>query len=317
MLWRALKHVQNGLYIDIGAQHPIFDSVSKGFYEKGWRGVHVEPVPEYAELLRQDRPDEMVLEAALSDTTGTLDLNIIPGTGLSTGIQAYAESHRVHHGFNANVVRVPMLPLKDALASLNGKAVHWMKIDVEGLEEKVLQGWDSQVLRPWIILIEATVPMSPQLAYEGADKLLIEAGYEFAYFDGLNRFYTASERAHLAESLRTPPNVFDGAQLSASSPWCVDLTAKLNAQAQERLAQAEERLNQKSARLEQVEIDMQQLESHNADLLEQLSRSEARAASVDRHLEAVMASTSWRLTAPVRRIGTQLRRLRILSGIKR
>ena len=43
ILWRALKHVENGFYIDIGAQDPVIDSVSRGFYEKGWRGLHVEP----------------------------------------------------------------------------------------------------------------------------------------------------------------------------------------------------------------------------------------------------------------------------------
>ena len=29
MLWRALKHVQKGTYVDVGAQHPVIDSVSK------------------------------------------------------------------------------------------------------------------------------------------------------------------------------------------------------------------------------------------------------------------------------------------------
>ena len=32
MLWRALKHVENGYYVDIGAQDPVFDSVSLAFY---------------------------------------------------------------------------------------------------------------------------------------------------------------------------------------------------------------------------------------------------------------------------------------------
>ena len=74
MLWRALKHVQNGFYIDVGAQHPVIDSVSKAFYECGWRGIHIEPVPGYAELLRKDRPDETVLQIALADAEGHLNL---------------------------------------------------------------------------------------------------------------------------------------------------------------------------------------------------------------------------------------------------
>ncbi len=45
MLWRALKHVENGFYVDVGAQDPVVDSVSLAFYEHGWRGVHIEPTP--------------------------------------------------------------------------------------------------------------------------------------------------------------------------------------------------------------------------------------------------------------------------------
>jgi len=41
MLWRALGHVSAGRYIDVGAQDPVVDSVSKAFYEHGWRRIHV------------------------------------------------------------------------------------------------------------------------------------------------------------------------------------------------------------------------------------------------------------------------------------
>ena len=66
MLWRALHHVENGHYIDIGAQDPVADSVSLAFYERGWRGVHVEPVPTHVAALRAARPDETVIEAAVA-----------------------------------------------------------------------------------------------------------------------------------------------------------------------------------------------------------------------------------------------------------
>jgi hypothetical protein len=65
MLWRALGHIENGFYIDVGAQDPIVDSVSLAFYEHGWRGIHVEPTHRYATLLRQHRVEETVLEFQL------------------------------------------------------------------------------------------------------------------------------------------------------------------------------------------------------------------------------------------------------------
>jgi len=57
ILWRALKHVERGCYVDIGAWDPVIDSVSLAFYEQGWRGLHVEPEPSAAARLRQARRD--------------------------------------------------------------------------------------------------------------------------------------------------------------------------------------------------------------------------------------------------------------------
>jgi hypothetical protein len=51
LLWRALGNIKNGKYIDIGAHNPIIDSASRVFYEQGWRGIHIEPLPYYAEML--------------------------------------------------------------------------------------------------------------------------------------------------------------------------------------------------------------------------------------------------------------------------
>jgi FkbM family methyltransferase len=218
MLWRALKHVRNGFYVDVGAQHPVVDSVSKAFYERGWRGIHIEPVPHYADLLRKDRPDETVMQIALGAAEGVLELNVIPHTGLSTAVDAYAERHRVELGYQPRRITVPVLTLKSALQSLP-QDVHWLKIDVEGFEEQVLKGWDSSCFRPWVILVEATLPNSPKTDYAGWDPILTNANYRFVYFDGLNRFYIAEEHEELREAFSCPPNIFDDAVLALPTSW--------------------------------------------------------------------------------------------------
>lgn len=241
MLWRALKHIEKGFYVDVGAQDPIIDSVSKAFYERGWRGIHIEPVPQYTELLRKDRPDETVLQVALADTEGTLELNVIPNTGLSTFVDAYAQRHKLEWGYDYYRIQVPVLTLKSALQALGGKDVHWLKIDVEGLEEKVLRGWDSQTLRPWVMVVEATIPSSPEAGYASWDPILTAADYQFVYFDGLNRFYIAKEHAELAEAFSCPPNVFDGVELSGLASWelCRGLIESHQASEKELVTQAE------------------------------------------------------------------------------
>ena len=83
------------------------------------------------------------------------------------------------------------------------------------MEESVLRGNDWTLYRPWIVLVEATLPMSQVESYASWEPILLNAGYQFVYADGLNRFYLANERAGLQEAFKYPPNVFDGFLLSA------------------------------------------------------------------------------------------------------
>ena len=303
MLWRALKHVEKGCYVDVGAQHPVIDSVSKAFHERGWRGVHIEPVPEYARLLRQDRPDETVLEIALSDVEGTLELNVIPETGLSTAVDAYARRHHVEQGLDCRRIQVPVLTLKSALQPLAGKDVHWLKIDVEGLEGQVLKGWDSQALRPWVMVIEATIPNSTETDYAGWEPILAAANYQFVYFDGLNRFYVAKEHAGLAAAFSTPPNVFDEVILTAGSTLCRALVTSHQARERELTTQAEARVAQAEARVAQAEARIAQAEAH-------VAQAETHAGQMEGRLRDMLNSRSWRITLPLRLAGSALQRVK-------
>ena len=208
MLWRALGHIENGFYIDIGAQHPVLDSVSKAFYERGWRGIHVEATQAYADLLRQDRPDETVIQAAVSDSHGTLTFYEIPDTGMSTGDPAIADMHRLK-GFSVKQTLVPTITLADILALAGPRDIHWLKIDVEGMEKLVLQGLDLLQNKPWVLVIESTAPNSPISTHGEFEENVLNAGYEFAYFDGLSRFYALKKLAGIKDKITIPPNVFD------------------------------------------------------------------------------------------------------------
>jgi FkbM family methyltransferase len=208
MLWRALGHIQNGFYIDIGAQHPVIDSVSKAFYEKGWRGIHVEATPAYAKLLREDRPDEIVIEAAVSDQHGSMTFYEIPETGLSTGDSRVAEMHK-KKGFTVMEIRVPTITLADIFTLGGDKEINWLKIDVEGMEKQALGGWGDPKKIPCIVVVESTAPNSKiEVSSEWCEKLL-SYGYEYTYFDGLSKYYISKEKLELQQNFKIPPNIFD------------------------------------------------------------------------------------------------------------
>jgi FkbM family methyltransferase len=212
MLWRALGHVEKGFYIDIGAQHPVIDSVSKAFYEKGWRGIHVEATPAYAKLLREDRPDEIVIEAAVSDQHGSIKFYEIPETGISTGDAHIAAMHR-EKGFPVREINVPTLTLADILSIAGEREIHWLKIDVEGMEKHVIKGWGHHPNRPWILVVEATLPLTTTDSHHEWEHYVIGLDYFYAYNDGLSRFYINRRQSELLRKFTLPPNVFDNYRL--------------------------------------------------------------------------------------------------------
>lgn len=227
MLWRALGHIEKGFYIDIGAQDPVVDSVSKAFYEHGWRGVHVEATPAYAEALRKNRPDELVIEAAVSDRIGEMTFYEIPETGLSTGDADIALRH-MEKNFEVKEITVACTTLAEIFTLAGDQEIHWLKIDVEGMEKHVLEGWGETEARPWIIVVESTLPNTQIETHEQWENLLLERGYRYAYFDGLSRFYVSEHHVELVKSFQYGPNIFDNFILSGSGgSYCSLLNTKL------------------------------------------------------------------------------------------
>jgi FkbM family methyltransferase len=274
MLWRALKRIEGGFYVDIGANHPVVDSVSKAFYDRGWRGIHIEPVPEIARLFRQARPEEVVIEKAAGAEAGMMALHVIPGTGLSSLVAAAARKPVTFGGYECKEVKVPVVTLDELLAPYAGREVHWLKIDIESAERDVLRGWNAKRDRPWIMVVEATAPNSPEACHEAWENILIASGYQFAYFDGLSRFYVSNEHCDLAESFRRPPNVFDDFQRADYVIACA--------------------VRDENAR---------QL----ADVRQRLEAFAAEVASLREERDAVVHSIFWRLMAPLRKLGTTAR----------
>lgn len=212
MLRRALAKVDRGFYIDVGAAEPYADSVTAAFYERGWRGINIEPMPGPFERLAQARPQDVNLQVAVENKqTVARYFAVDGGNGISTGIQRLAEGYR-NANWDISQVTVAVTTLRDICETYVGeRTVHFLKIDVEGNEREVLASADFNTFRPWIILVEATEPNSQIPSHDDWEALLLEAKYHFVYFDGLNRFYVSAEKMdELKQAFIVPPNWFDG-----------------------------------------------------------------------------------------------------------
>lgn len=277
MLWRALKHIDCGFYIDVGAQDPVIDSVTKSFYDHGWRGVHIEPNSKYADMLRQARPDEIVEHVAIAGSSGSLTFYEFDDTGLSTADPEIAERHQ-RDGFSMHETTVDVVSMDMILERYGHRDIHWLKIDVEGLEKSVIESWSGALTYPWVLVIESTQPLSQEIRYQEWEHILLDKGYQYAYFDGVNRFYVHKDHSELLSSFKIPPNYFDDFVLSTSH-YLARLAVEQYRQAEHRAQQAENRIWQ----------------------------AEDRAQQLEHTIHEIYASHSWHITAPLRAAGSVAR----------
>gem|GEM_PF-841946 len=273
VLWRALQHVHEGTYVDVGAADPTFFSVTRAFYNRGWRGLNVEPAPHYADLLEQERPRDVTARCGAAEAPGEAIFHVVEGTGLSTLDESLVPGiEEAHHRVRREVIDLDRLDAMLERHGFAGQDLHFLKVDVEGAEAQVLGGIDLQRWRPWIVVVEATRQLSLEPTHHLWEKQLLDAGYTFTLFDGLNRFYVANEHDELVAPLSFPAGVFDQPYRAASlDPIGEEDRRRVEHEHQEQLAQ---------------------LRAEIARLHEHIAGSDAAAQRVAEHVAAVEAHNS-------------------------
>ena len=213
VLARALKPWDaKGFWVDCGAGHPKYDSVTKLFSQFGWTGINIEPLDDEFMLLTQDRPLDENVQCLLGakNGTGTIFAGPAENRGSSTSDPLLVERYAKEFGQTFTETQVPIRTLRDILCAKQFPAIDFLKIDVEGAELEVLRGIDLSEFNPRILVIEATKPNSTELVYEHWEDRVLDSGYVCALFDGLNRFYVKEHDSDLLQLLAIPANVLDG-----------------------------------------------------------------------------------------------------------
>ncbi|BAV51788.1 hypothetical protein MesoLj113a_56970 [Mesorhizobium sp. 113-1-2] len=248
MLWRALKHIPQGFWIDVGTADPDEYSVTRAFSDHGWCGINIEANPPYVARIAGARPRDVTLGVAAGASAGSVPFFEVVGTGMSTMDRVIAEQHRVA-GYEIREHEVPSRILASICADYAPADIHFLKIDVEGTERDVLARavWTSH--RPWIVLLEATKPNPQEQNHLKWEPLLLAANNRLVWFDGLNRFYIAAEFwDELAPASAAPPNLFDDFVRATGAEHLNRIVG-----AETRAGQAEERAGQAAAHAAQAD----------------------------------------------------------------
>ena len=275
LLWRALNDVEQGRYIDLGAAEPVTDSVTFAFYQRGWSGINVEPVHTLFDQLQAERPRDINLNIGAGAAAGEQTLHELIGTGLSTFERKEAERLAQSVGCDVRKAKTSIRPMGEVCRELNFDTAHFLKVDVEGMEEQALRGFDFDYCRPWIVLVESTIPNSRVQRFRSWEPLLTGQGYDFALFDGLNRFYVCEQHKDRMSRLSVPVNIFDGYRTAAE--FYLERSADAERETKEALEAVVER-EQSAAQAVSAAAEAAAREAaHQAELTAQRHHSELQA----------------------------------------
>lgn len=179
-----------GIFIDIGAFHPIYMSNSYHFEQSGWNVVCIEANPLCIENLKKER--KIVLNYAMDSEDKDNQNFCIVGSGDGTlgYMGAWSQLKKYYSRVGTfkckNIVKVNTRKL-DTLLKKELKFIDYIdiiSIDTEGNEFDILNGFDIDKWRPKVFVIEEIKDENPKIK-----KYLKIFGYRIVNRIKFNNFY--------------------------------------------------------------------------------------------------------------------------------
>lgn len=144
-----------GVYVDIGAHHPRRFSNTYLLYEKGWRGIVVDPTPGFAALHRLARPEDTIIEAAVGSEPGRATLYLYDESALNTLSLERQRELRSRGVRPRGEVEVDVRRLDEILEQQRTPtSFEFVSVDVEGWERDVLGSNNWRRFRPQVVACE-------------------------------------------------------------------------------------------------------------------------------------------------------------------
>jgi FkbM family methyltransferase len=158
VLLRLVDRRESGFYVDIGAHDPRRFSNTCVFYDKGWRGINIDPNPEAIRSFNCARPGDINLCCGISDSKGEMKYFEMSDPALNTFDESLAhERERLtrYRIVGSSKVKVERLDVVLQKHMKMPAVIDFMNIDAEGHDLRVLRSNDWNRFRPSVVLTEA------------------------------------------------------------------------------------------------------------------------------------------------------------------
>jgi len=149
--------IEKPLYLDIGANDPVFGNNAYLFYANGSRGICVEPNPKLARRIITKRPQDICLNAGITDgSDGTAKFYVFDNDSLSTFSEAQAKFLISNTSYKlSGEIIIPVMNINSLLLNHFSKShLNFLSLDCEGNDLNILKNMDFGLVSPDVICVE-------------------------------------------------------------------------------------------------------------------------------------------------------------------
>ena len=150
-------------YLDIGANNPKFISNTYLFYERGFRGVLVEPNPFLCGKLIYVRPEDTVLNFGIGIDKNVIEADFYLFPNEADGLSTFSYQEAKHwediglDGIKYNIERIwkiPLLNINEVIEKYFTECPDFISIDVKGWSLEILKTFDFEKFSPAVFCVD-------------------------------------------------------------------------------------------------------------------------------------------------------------------
>jgi FkbM family methyltransferase len=193
ILERLFEHQHDGIYVDVGAHHPVRFSNTYLLYRRGWHGVNIDAAPGSMAAFARMRPRDINLEVGVMAHDGMRDFYVFNEPALNTFDAERARTLERPPYKLSSVQQVRCAPLAAVLREHAIGAIDLLTIDAEGYDFDVLKTVDWAVAKPRVVLTEHFSRDLAELLTSELHTYLRERGYRLTAKTFNSLFYTSAQ----------------------------------------------------------------------------------------------------------------------------
>jgi FkbM family methyltransferase len=194
------KNKKNGIYLDVGAYHPLDGNNTYLLYKKkNWHGINIDVNPLSVELFQKARKFDLNINTAVSNKKGFVTLYFRKKINMLNTLSKKIARIHFRNGFKEKNIKSNTLNNILDQTRYRNKKIDFFNLDVEGHELDILESLNFKKYQPTLICVE--IHNHEEMYNNNTDymkrnpvnNLLLKNGYSIVWNHGFSYVYALNK----------------------------------------------------------------------------------------------------------------------------